>query len=273
MNKILCLFLFFTVLMQACAIVPSDVPSPAVSNTPTAISPTSYPAINVNSTKTGQNPYSYLTSSGEEVRYLLYLPDNLDSREEWPLIIFFHGLGAGGTGQNIEKIIKERGLPESLETDKEFPFVVISPQLPSGLWPSYIDTVDELLTHLSETIAVDTNRLYLTGLSRGAYGVWQYALKYPDRFAAIAPIAGGASVSLTPVPSAICTLKNLPIWVFHGEADMLVSPELNIAVVTALESCGGDIKFTLYPNADHPDTWILAYADSALFEWFLEHSK
>ena len=133
--------------------------------------------------------------------------------------------------------------------------------------------MDELLTHLSETIAVDTNRLYLTGLSRGAYGVWQYALKYPDRFAAIAPVAGGASLSSNPVPDAICTLKNLPIWVFHGEADKVISPKLDSAVVTALESCGSDIKFTLYPNADHPDTWILAYADSALFEWFLEHSK
>ena len=201
----------------------------------------------------------------------MYLPDNLDSQEEWPLILFFHG--QGGTGYNLEKLFKEGGLPEKLEADKEFPFVVISPQLPSGLWTSYIDNVDEFLTHLSETLPVDTNRLYLTGLSRGAHGVWQYALKYPDRFAAIAPIAGGASLSSNPVPDDICTLKNLPIWVFHGEADTVVSPELDSAVVTALESCGGDIAFTLYPNANHPDTWIIAYADLALFEWFLEHSK
>lgn len=257
--------------MQACAIVPGEMSPSVVSITPTIISPTSFPAIKAESNKSGQHPYSYLTSSGEEVRFLLYLPDNFDSQEEWPLIFFLHG--NGGTGYNIEKIVKENGLPEKLETEKDFPFVVISPQLPSGLWPSYIDPMDELLTHISETIAVDTNRLYLTGLSRGAYGVWNYALKYPDHFAAIAPVAGGASLSSNPVPDSICTLKDLPIWAFHGEADTVVSIDLDIAVVTALESCGGDIEFTIYPNADHPDTWKIAYADPALYEWFLSHAK
>jgi predicted peptidase len=276
MKNILYFLLILSALLQACTsapAIPTEALSPVVMQTSTVIAPTSYPAVNGNAIKTGQHPYSYLTSSGEEVRYLMYLPDNLNSREEWPLILFLHGQGAEGTGHNTEKIIKEGGLPDRLETDKEFPFIVVSPQLPSGLWPSYTDNVDELLTYLSKTISVDTNRLYLTGVSRGAYGVWQYALKYPDRFVAIAPIAGGASQSSDPVPDDICTLKNLPIWVFHGEADLVVRPELDKAVVSALESCGNDIKFTLYPDAGHKDTWILAYADSALYEWFLEHSK
>ena len=271
MKTILYFLVILSALLQACTPAPTNPIEALAPVTPTEIPPTSFPAITAVSLQTGQHPYSYLTSSGEEVRYLLYLPSNLDSQEEWPLILFLHG--AGGTGHNIEKLFKEGGLPDRLETDKEFPFIAISPQLPSGLWPSYIDNVDELLTHLSETFTVDTNRLYLTGLSRGGYGTWQYALKYPERFAAIAPIAGGATLSSNPVPDAICILKDLPIWVFHGEADTVVSPELDIAVVTALESCGSDIKFTLYPNAGHQDTWILAYGDSVLFEWFLEHSK
>ena len=169
--------------------------------------------------------------------------------------------------------LKADPLPKLLETENKLPFIVVSPQLPYGDWVPYIDPVDELLADLEARLPVDPKRLYLTGLSIGGFGVWNYALRYPDRFAAIAPIAGGYILNSEEVPADICKLAHLPIWTFHGALDTDVKPQQSQALVDALKACGGDVKFTLYPNAIHADAWINAYNDPALFDWFLAHTK
>lgn len=243
---------------------PTNTPEPAV----TEYIPT-HPVLSLDSLQSGQTPYAFLSSSGVEVRYLLFLPDNYDPTVEWPIIIFLHG--TGGIGMNIN-LIMNKTLPNYVEELPDFPFIVVSPQLPKGGWRSLIDPIDELLDHLIEVLPVDVDHLYLTGLSAGGYGTWKYALKYPDRFAAIAPIAGGASLTTDPVPEDVCKLKDLPIWVFHGEADKVIPPEMNIEVVDALESCGANVNITLYPDTGH-DAWTPTYTNPAFYEWLLQHSK
>ncbi len=220
----------------------------------------------------GQHSYSYIASTGEEVVLLLYLPEGYDSQEDWPLIVFLHGHGSYGT--NTDLIIEQGGLPAFLLDDPDFEFIVVSPQLPDGRWGKYYVLIEELLPYIGEMVSVDQDRLMLTGLSMGAFGVWQYSLEYPDRFAAIVPVAGLAkSSSDDPVPEDICTLKDAGIWVFHGGEDKTPPPEVAQALVDALESCGAEVKFTLYPDADHRETWLLAYADPALYDWLAEQSK
>ncbi|MEN8242827.1 MAG: alpha/beta hydrolase-fold protein [Chloroflexota bacterium] len=279
MKKSICsisMLFLLSLSMQACKPAP---PSTPAMETPqdndnvlsSTIEPTTFPALSEDTIESGQHAHSYLTTTGEEIKYLLYIPENYDQKENWPLIVFFHGYGA--YGGNLDLLIKQGGLPAFLEDNQNFEFVVLSPQLPSGRWGKYINPVDELLDHLNNTLSIDPNRYYLTGLSLGALGTWQYALEYPDRFAAIAPIAGGVSFSDPPVPDNICTLKELSIWVFHGDADTTISPDSDKAVVAELEACGADIKFTLYPDTDHAETWPLAYGDPSLYEWFLGISK
>lgn len=274
--KIIVFVLILIITLPACASNPSTPPetSPKIedqqSNT---IEPTSFPEPNQNSIQTGQHPYSFLTSTGVELRFLIYIPDNYQSADQWPLILFLHG--AERVGKNMEVMTERGGLLKSLETDPNFKFVVVSPQLPSGRWGKYIDPMEELLEHLSESLAIDTNHIYLTGASLGAIGAWQYALDYPDRFAALAPVGGmaPASSSSDPVPDNICTLKNLPIWIFHGEEDLDIRPELNKQLVSTMEACGANIKFTLFPGVNHRETFPMAYEDPALYAWFLEQSK
>lgn len=262
-------YLFLAILMTACSTqVTSQVFTP---QPPASVTPTSLPHLTEGNAQPGQYPYSFHSTSGEVVRYLLYLPDHYDQSRDWPLIVFFHGNGE--IGMNIQRLAK-RSLITMLESQEEFPFIVVSPQLPSGLWPKYIDPVDELLNHLSGVLSVDTNRMFITGISAGGYGVWNYLLRYPERFAAAATIAGPASLSTSePVPEDMCIIKELPIWVFHGEPDITISPELSKAAVEALESCGGLVSLTIYPDAGHQDAWLTAYSDPTLFEWFLEHSR
>jgi len=220
----------------------------------------------------GQHSYSYISSTGEEVVLLLYLPVGYDSQEDWPLIVFLHGHDA--YGKNTDLIIRQGGLPAFLVDDPNFGFIVVSPQLPGGRWGKYYLLIEEMLTFIGEMVSVDEDRLLLTGLSIGALGVWGYALEYPDRFAAIVPVAGMAKSSRTdPVPEGICSLKDLGVWVFHGEEDRTPTPDVAEAVVDALEACGAEVTFTLYPGADHRGTWLLAYADPALYAWLAEQSK
>ncbi|HKJ28349.1 MAG TPA: alpha/beta hydrolase-fold protein [Anaerolineales bacterium] len=267
--------LSFSICLQACA--SNTIPSQDAGETPEfveetpTIAPTAYPALGQDTIQTGQHPYSYLASTGEEIRYLMYFPEDYQLKEHWPLIVYLHG--AGAVGKNIDTMLGERSLLGLLENNSDFEFIVLSPQLPSGRWGKYIDLIDELLSHLTESLPVDANHLYLTGISLGGLGAWQYALTYPDRFTALAPVGGAASFTSESVPENICTLKDLPIWIFHGEEDLFMKPEKNEAIASELEACGGNVKFTLFPGVNHMDTFAIAYEDPALYEWFLEQSK
>lgn len=188
----------------------------------------------------------------------------------WPLILFLHG--SGQTGTTIDRL-KQEPLPKTLETQTDLPFIVVSPQLPGGSWSTYIDPLEELLDGLATTLPVDPNRMYLTGLSLGGFGTWEYGYLHPERFAAIAPIAGGYQYKSHEVPEDVCRLKDLPIWAFHGEKDKDVEPYHSEVLVDAIQACGGNARLTLYPETGHQVTWWNAYADPALYEWFLENSK
>ncbi len=195
--------------------------------------------------------------------YLLYLPKAYDkSKNPFPLILFLHG--AGERGDSIE-LVKRHGPPKIVETGKDFPFIIVSPQCKDKLWWDS----DELYTFLQEIISkynIDTNRIYLTGLSMGGFGTWDLTIKHPDTFAAITPICGGGDTT------KVCAIKNLPVRVFHGAKDQVVPVQKSEEMVEALKACGGNPKFTVYPNATH-DSWTETYNNPKLYEWFLEHKK
>jgi len=191
--------------------------------------------------------------------YLVYLPEGYGKGgQRWPLILFLHGSGERGT--DLEKV-KLHGPPKLVEAGESFPFIIVSPQCPeSEDWS--VDVLTALLDHVEREYPVDTDRVYLTGLSRGGFGTWVLGMAHPERFAAIAPICGWAD------PKKACALKDVPVWAFHGAKDKAVALEDEEAVVDALRKCGGDVKFTIYPDATH-DAWTRTYENPALYEWFL----
>ncbi len=131
-----------------------------------------------------------------DCNYLLYLPADYgkDAKKKWPLIMFLHG--AGERGNNLE-VVKKHGPPKMIAQGKSFDFIVVSPQCPNDLWwPEQTDVLITLLDEIEAKYRVDTDRVYLTGLSMGGFGTWTLAAKYPNRFAAIAPICGGSEAIL-----------------------------------------------------------------------------
>ena len=118
---------------------------------------------------------------------------------------------------------------------------------------------------------MDDHRLYLTGLSMGGRGAWRLAMLNPNRFAALAPICGRIP-NLPGFLDNLSTLRRLPIWVFHGANDQVVPIENSQKIVAALQTLGGNVQFTIYPNADH-DSWTATYANPVLYEWLGQHSN
>ncbi|HUT35109.1 MAG TPA: sugar-binding protein [Planctomycetota bacterium] len=194
------------------------------------------------------------------LRYLVHLPPGAeaDKAKRWPTILFLHG--AGERGDDL-KVVEVHGPPKLVKTRKDFPFIVISPQCPKGVWWS-APLLDDLLNEVADKYPIDPDRIYLTGLSMGGFGSWMLAMEHPDRFAAVVPICGGGD------PRDAERIKDVPLWVFHGGKDSVVPVARSREMVDALTAVGGRVKLTVYPDAGH-DSWTATYANEELYTWLL----
>jgi predicted peptidase len=179
-------------------------------------------------------------------------------------MLFLHGMGERGS--DLQKV-KVHGPPKIVEKQEDFPFIVVSPQCPDDrLWNDDLDVLINLLDEIVEKYGVDKERVYLTGLSMGGFGTWALASKYPDRFAAIAPICGGGTQLMA------LGLRDVPIWAFHGAKDRVVPVGASERMVERINARGGNAKLTIYPDAGH-DSWTESYDNQELYDWLLEHRR
>ncbi len=195
--------------------------------------------------------------------YLLYLPESyFSNKKQFPLMLFLHGAGERGDSLGL---VKKHGPPKIVENKKDFPFIVLSPQCPENEWWS-IERLDILMDEIIKNYRVDKDRIYLTGLSMGGFGTWEYTNRFPDKFAAIAPICGGGE------SRTVKRISHLPIWAFHGAKDKVVLIKESQEMVDALKKLNADVRFTIYPEAGH-DSWTKTYDNPELYEWFLKHKR
>jgi predicted peptidase len=197
--------------------------------------------------------------------YLLDLPKEYDEKTDWPLLVFLHGYGQSGDDLQI---VRENGPPKLFGEGKQFPFVLVSPQCPTGFyWRGNV--IMGLIDHLIENHSIDPNRIYLTGLSMGGYGTWQISHEYPERFAAIAPVCGGG---LFVSPYFMDRLKNLPVWTFHDKRDDVIPYQESVSMVEGVNAAGGNAKLTTFDDGKH-NISEEAYNNDELYDWFLKHPK
>lgn len=196
--------------------------------------------------------------------FMLFLPEGYQDGEEkeWPLIFFLHG--AGERGDSLA-LVKKHGPLKMAEQQADFPFIVVAPQCPEGRW-WYASELKVLLDKVISNYRVDQERVYLTGLSMGGYGSWEMAMRYPHMFAAVAPVCGGGN------PEQVCRMQKLPVWNFHGAKDPVVPLAASEQMVYALQDCGTEVRFTVYPEVEH-EAWEPAYSNPELYSWFLEHKR
>ncbi len=221
-------------------------------------------------------------------KYLLYLPSTYGVEgESYPLIFFLHGAGERGSNLSLvkthgpPKIVNSARLIQNIFGEEEFPFIVVSPQCPSGEW-WLNEYLIEVLTEAIQNYAIDTKRIYVTGISMGGFGTWSFGSAYPELVAAMAPICGtGDAMSwsnlrsytqLNPPAAILENLVDIPVWAFHGQNDSVVPVKQDQKTVDALLALGGDVTFTIYPNTDH-DSWTKTYNNLELYHWFLSKTK
>lgn len=197
--------------------------------------------------------------------YLLSLPASYgqDPNEQWPLLLFLHGSGERGT--DIEKV-KVHGPPMMAAQGQDFPMVVCSPQLPEGQWWHETELLG-LVDHIAAKYRIDPSRIYVTGLSIGAFGAFDLVAYAPERFAAAVMICGGSE------PSRGWRLAKVPIRIYHGKNDDVVPVQRSEEMAAAIKKAGGDVTLTVYPDAGHVEGWQKTYANMETYEWMLTQSK
>ena len=148
------------------------------------------------------------------------------------------------------------------------PLVYVVPQTTGAYWPP-----DRVLAVVRDALArwpIDPRRIYLTGISDGATGVWDALKAYPRCFAAAVPMSGMTELA------GLGPIRDVPQWVFHGDKDDDTDVETGYggamvgsrAVVRALRAMGGTPRYTEYANEKHV-IWARAYAEPALLPWLL----
>ncbi|MHC9044092.1 carboxylesterase family protein [Microbacterium saperdae] len=202
----------------------------------------------------------------DTLRYLIHLPDDYDADPDrrWPLVLFLHGAGERGSDLDLAAL---HGPPKLADAGHEFPFVLVTPQCSeSSQWVTELSTLSVLLDEVVAAHRIDPARISLTGLSMGGFGTWSMAVRYPDRFAAIAPICGGLWLQ------SAAPLQGVPVWAFHGDADDVVPISATEQIVTELRSLGTDVRFTRYAGVGH-DSWTETYENPEFYDWLLSHRR
>jgi len=197
-----------------------------------------------------------------DLAYLLYTPSDYEtSGKAYPLVVWLHGGDQGGS--DIEKV-RRSGLPKLIEGGKEFPFLVFSPQNPSEelLYP--IEKVDAALEEVIASHRVDRSRIYVIGYSRGAFGAWALAEQFPQRFAAVVPIAGGGNRHYLSR-----TNEKAAFWVFHGTDDDVVPLSDAVVLYERLIGLKRDVRLSVLEGVDHSAVEAAALSDSKLWDRLL----
>ena len=234
-----------------------------------------------------EDPFEKRTFSGADghsLSYRLLSPPNLAAGQKYPLVVFLHGAGERGNNNEsqLQHCVRDFAKPENLE---KYPCFVLAPQCESRFRWCEVDWGDpkphltpkepsvptglllSLLAEFTKQPAVDTDRLYITGLSMGGFGTWDMITRNPGMFAAAAPICGGADVSAAP------SLANLPIWVFHGGADGVVKTVRSHLMIEALKAAGSKtVKYSEYPGVGH-GSWRNAFAEPEFFTWMFAQKR
>lgn len=205
---------------------------------------------------------SLATSDGGAMPYLLYQPKSYkQDGKKVPFMLFLHGRGESDGPLSV---VAKWGPPRRLAAGEHMKYLVASPQCPRQSFWSKDDQQKrllELIAHITKTYNIDTDRIYLTGLSMGGFGTWRLAADHPEMFAAAAPVCGKGD------PQDGTKLTKLPIWAWHGTEDRAVPHSASVEMVEAIRAAGGKkVRFTSLAHIGH-FSWQATYQSADLYRW------
>lgn len=229
---------------------------------------------------------------GETLPYRIMYPANYSPQNKYPVLLFLHGSSERGD-DNQAQLDNGGSLFSSDSVRKLFPVIVIFPQCQSdSAWNRVSSTPDkrsitgkkldlsfrpsptvpallakQLLDSLVSSNVADASKIYVGGLSLGAFGALDMIERYPDFFAAAISICGGGDTTMV---SAFA--DRTAVWMFHGDADKTVDVSNSREYVSALQKRRADVKYTEYTGVAH-DSWYKVFEEKELLPWLLTKSK
>ncbi len=237
----------------------------------------------VSAQSSGFQPYRFDNGADFVLPYLFFQPPDRTPGERYPLLIFFHGAGEWGndnnrqlanfpqhfiTGANSTRYPCYALAPQCTETDAwtSFPRYpeVYNPAEPTRSMAQVLALLDTLCK--SDTLFIDTNRIYVTGQSLGGEAVFDIVTRAPHRFAAANPICGIADTAKVEL------MIDTPFWIFHGTEDKTTDVNYSRIIVDAFTNLGKPPRYTEYEGGEH-NIWDRAYDEPELLPWLFEQDK
>lgn len=233
-------------------------------------------------------PAVFADSRGTELKYRILYPESYNPAQQYPLVLFLHGAGERGDDNEAQLKNGAREVFEKLQ--KSHPSIVIAPQCPKdNYWGSVkfertkyplvfdfdydyqekesLHAAIELVKSFVKSKKADKKQIYITGLSMGGMGTFEAVGRYPKLFAAAMPICGGADLTAYGKKQA-----KVPFWIFHGDADGVVSVEHSREAYAKLQELGANVTYKEYPNVNH-NSWENVFDEEEYPGWMFQFSK
>ena len=210
--------------------------------------------------------------------------DRGEDQTALPVLVFAHG-GSWRSGDPVDYGFLARAF-----VPKRFAVVLVGYRLvkedsPDGVYPAMIEDTARAIQWVYEDIAQyggDPDRIILAGHSAGAYNVMMAALEGqwlskkgvdPGAIAGVVGMAGPydfypfdsestiAAFGPASDPEATQTFNHVrgdapPVLLIHGEKDSLVKPRNSRELAQLIETAGGTVELSLYPDMEHNDPLI-----------------
>jgi len=236
---------------------------------------------------------AWIAVGTSKMPYRILFPENYNPNKTYPVVFFLHGSGERGA-DNALQLAHGADLFLKNGNREKYPVFVVFPQCaefdtwsnvvrlsgPAGNTQQFyfqsvnsaptvaMEVLMSLVHYIIDAYPIKKDQVYVGGLSMGGMGVFELVSRMPGVFAAAFPICGGASPLL-----ANNNTKKVSWWVFHGAKDDVVDPHLSKQIVDALKKKGANVRYTVFPDANH-NSWDPAFAEPQLLPWlFSQRNK
>ena len=198
----------------------------------------------------------------QKISYILDYPEN--AKGKVPLMVFLHG--SGERGDNLEMV--KAHSPFTYKNLFPEPVAILAPQCLKDVWWD-TEAVYYLIKEIQQKYQIDDSRIMLTGLSMGGWGTLKLAMEHPELFSAVVAVCAPVDRLMK---VRVSQYKDLPMKLFHGGNDDIVSPMNSIEIYQEIKKVNKNVELTIFPDDNH-NSWDSTYSNPKLYEWMLAQKK
>ena len=214
-----------------------------------------------------QTNYTFISHHNvvkDAYNFWVSVPDTYEGQKgEIPVVLFLHGASLCGNDLNR---VRKYGCLDAISMGRDINAIIIAPQNPGGAWNSM--KVLNILNWVTKQYAVDTNRIYLIGMSLGGFGTIEFLANHGEKIAASMELCGGT------IRKDLCKLNQVPLWIIHGTADKAVPVSRATEIQEAMRKCGSTdlLRLDKWAGVNHGALARLFYLKET-YDWLFSHSK